>query len=199
MSIPDFATHYHLADKAPFLNLSDLDESELEVVVQDLARRRKDSGLKRVVGRKYMELRRLTEVRLRELFVEAGGKPERAAPHYFCLGACEWFRRLAPDMREIVIPLSELPTDVTSLTYPDSFEAMGFGPRFGLPYTRKPYHDRAYRLEELAQLVNEHGLPNGAADEDYDGYHLRPFEKFVEVQVWSDEPLRRFLPPHATR
>lgn len=46
----DFATHYHLADKRPFLNLSDLDDEELTRVMVDLERRRAECGLKRVFG-----------------------------------------------------------------------------------------------------------------------------------------------------
>ncbi|HWZ91494.1 MAG TPA: hypothetical protein VNW92_21680, partial [Polyangiaceae bacterium] len=151
--LPDCAIHYHLADKAPFLNLSDLAEPELAVVISELARRRAESGLKRIFGQKYIEMRRLTEARLHDLFVEAGGKPERSTPHYFCLGPCEWFRCLAPDMRQVVIPLSALPDHVTSFTYPDSFVAMGFGPRFGLPQVARPYHDRAFRMSQLPEVI----------------------------------------------
>lgn len=56
MDIPDFATHYHLADKAPFQNLSLLYGPELDSVLADLERRRA-AGLKRVFGSKYMTLR----------------------------------------------------------------------------------------------------------------------------------------------
>ena len=77
MDVPDFATHYYLADKKPFLNLSELSESELGLVLGDLERRRTQSDFKRVFGRRYMDLRRLTEGRLLDLFRQAGGKPER--------------------------------------------------------------------------------------------------------------------------
>lgn len=36
--IPDFVTHYHLADKRSFLNLSDLNEPELAAIMEDLER-----------------------------------------------------------------------------------------------------------------------------------------------------------------
>ncbi|HEX3776806.1 MAG TPA: hypothetical protein VHV51_20180 [Polyangiaceae bacterium] len=192
MQIPDCAVHYHLADKQPFLNLSDLAETELASVISDLACRQAESGLKRSFGPRYMEMRRLTETRLFALFVEAGGKPERSAPHYFCLGACEWFRCLAPDMRQVAIPLSALPDGVTSFTYPDSFVAMGFGPRFGLPQMARPYHNQAFRMSQLSEVIRQFGLPSGDADEDYEGYRYRPFEKFIEIQVWSDDPIEPF-------
>ena len=192
MNIPDFVTHYHLADKAPFQNLSTLEGTELDHVLAELQGRR-SAGLKRVFGPKYMALRRLTERRLRELFVEAGGTPELQAPHYFCLGESPWFRGLAPDMRGVTVPLSALPDDVTSFTYPDSVVSMGFGPQFGLPDAPRPYHGRAFRLAELPRIVREFGLPENSATTDYEAYWRRPFEVFIEVQVWSDRPLAPYV------
>lgn len=191
MVIPEFVTHYHLADKAPFRNLSSLDGPELEYVLAELQERR-SAGLKRVFGPKYMALRRLTEHRLRELFVQAGGKPELQAPHYFCLGESAWFRGVAPGMQGVTVPLSALPDDVTSFTYPDSVVSMGFGPQFGLPDVPRPYHGRAFRITDLPDVVRTYGLPGDAAGMDYEDYWRRPFEAFIEVQVWSDAPLAPF-------
>src|SRR5262245_1540371 len=78
--IPDFVTHYHLADKRPFLNVSDLNEPELAAIMEDLERRRASAGLKRVFGNRYMHLRRLTEGSLYYLFRMAGGRPQRKTP-----------------------------------------------------------------------------------------------------------------------
>lgn len=192
ITMPAFATHYHLADKPPFLNLSDLTKTELAVVMRDLDDRRVNSGLKRVFGRRYMELRALTEARLHELFLEAGGRPIRRSPHYFVLGSSEWYRGLSPDTREVVIALEELPSEVTSFTYPDSFTAMEFGPRFKLPQEPRPYHGHVYRLEQLPDVVAQYGLPDDR-DTAYEDYQHRPFEKYIEIQVWSDEPVRMSL------
>lgn len=203
--IPDVATHYHLGSRPPFLNLSDLPPDRLEEVLADLARERADGLSARVFGRRYMELRRRTEERLLSLFLEAGGKPERSTPHYFVLGASSWYEGLAPDMAAFVVRLSDLPTEATSLTIPDSFNSMGFGPAYGLPQEDRAYHDRVYRLEDLPALVSAYGLPdndasadndawagNGSPDDSYDGYQFRPFEKYIEVQLWSDRPLAAY-------
>src|SRR6478735_2807956 len=109
-AIPSFATHYYLAGRAPFLNLSDLSDDAVDAVMSELETLR-DDGLRRVFGRRYMELRRLTEARLRELFVEAGGAPERRAPHYFVLGSSDWYRALFPDTREVRVELAQLPEE----------------------------------------------------------------------------------------
>ena len=186
--VPGFVTHYYLGDREPFLNLSDLAEPDLVDVLADL-RSLRTSGLRRVFGGRYMQLRRLTETRLRERFVEVGGRPERSAPHYFVLGESPWYRELSPTMRSVTLKLGDLPSDVTSFTYPDSFTAMALGPQFGLPRDPKPYHERVYRIEDLERVVTEFGLPEDELDEDYTGYEHRPFEKYIEVQVWSDLPI----------
>jgi hypothetical protein len=141
-----------------------------------------------------MELRQRTEDRLRHLFVAAGGRPERASPHYFVLGSSRWFEGLSTNMQGVVIELTRMPAAVTSCTYPDSFTAMGFGPEYGLPSEPKPYHGRVFSLADLPSLIARYGLPDDVPDQDYEGYQQRPFEKYVEVQLWSDEPVLEFLP-----
>ncbi|WP_172203215.1 hypothetical protein [Niveibacterium sp. COAC-50] len=191
---PTHITHYHLADRRPFLNLSDLADDALQQVLDELnARRSADAGYQRFFGRRYMQLRRLTEARMRELFVAAGGRPERQSPHYFVLGSSEWFRRLAADTRAITLALNTLPADQLSFTYPDSFTAMGFGPQFGLPHVARPYHGQVFRLEALAEVVAQYGLPADEPDAGHADYHLKPFEKYIEVQLWSDAPIASLL------
>jgi hypothetical protein len=175
--------------------LSDLTDDELSDVLGDLHRRRIERGLKRVFGGRYMDLRRLTEAKLRRLFVDAGGKPERISPHYFVLGTSGWYRGLAPDTEEVVVSLTDLASDQTSFTYPDSFTAMGYLPRFGLPYVERPYHGRVFRVEELTGVVERYGLPADDLSGDYAGYQREPFEKYIEVQLWTDDPIRHVWTP----
>ena len=107
---PDFATHYYDGRRRPFQNLSDLQGDELDHVLRELNQNsRSDDAYKRTFGPKYMEMRRRTEMRLRELFSDRGGVIERPSPHYFCLGECRWFAGLYPDTREVRIALEELP------------------------------------------------------------------------------------------
>ncbi len=190
---PDFVTHYYLPGRAPFMNLSELDETALWDVIQELQELRRAGRNQRMFGRTYMAWRKATEAKLHRLFVDVGGRPERSCPHYFVLGTCRWYEQLAPGTQSIALPLSSLPAHATSFTYPDSFAAMGLGPDFGQPYHPQPYHGRVYLLDELAHVVQDHGLPDDAPDSEYEGYHLRPLEKYIEVQLWSDEPVRQFF------
>jgi hypothetical protein len=191
--VPSYATHYHLAGRVPFLNLSDLSPAGREEVLAGLERDRRRSGSRRVFGQRYMELRERTEARLRQLFEAAGGRPERASPHYFVLGSSRWFESLATTMQAVVLDLTGLPAAVTSCTYPDSFTAMGFGSEYGLPSEGKPYHGQVFLLADLPSIIARYGLPDDAPDVEYDGYEQRPFEKYIEVQLWADEPVRDFI------
>lgn len=188
-SVPDVATHYFVAGRPPFLNLSDLPEDELSLAIAALGREHAEGKSQRTFGRRYMDLRRQTEARLRELFAASGGEMQRSAPHYFVLGTSAWFEALSPDMRSVSVSLDDLPKRSTSVTYPDSVVAMRCGAAFGLPDVAKPYHDRVFTLDELPDLIAQYGLPDDEADENYQGYEFREFEKFIEVQVWSDEVL----------
>jgi hypothetical protein len=67
---------------------------------------------------------------------------------------------------------------------------MAFGPQFGLPLEPRPYHKHVFRLPQLKDVIAQYGLPADSAEEGYEGYAHRPFEKYIEVQVWSDEPIR---------
>lgn len=165
MSHPDFVTHYHSVRDTPFRNLSDLAPADLDATVVGLMdRRRNDPNYKRVFGRKYMELRRRTEAKLRALFIDAGGRPKRAAPHYLFLGSSSWFADLYPDTCEVRVPLITLDEATTSITYPDSFVAMRLGEEFGLPVgPMRPYHDRVYRIGELGSglIASRHRVRQG--------------------------------------
>ena len=93
--------------------------------------------------------RRIVEARLYQRFVDAGGRPQRRCPHYFVLGESGWFRGLAADMREVQLCLAALPSDLTSVTYPDSFAAMEVSPEFGLPHVPRPHTAQRLPLRHL--------------------------------------------------
>ncbi len=190
-SLPSFATHYFPGDRLPFLNLSDLDLDEADRVMADMDRLRAAGRQFRPFGRRYLELRRLTEQRLRELFIAAGGQPERAAPHSFVLGASRWWQGLVPGARRARIELADLPPAVTSVTYPDSFVAMEIGPAFGIEQTARPYHGQVFTLDQLPDLVARHGIPDPPWRPEHRDWRTWPEETFIEIQVWADGPLAK--------
>jgi hypothetical protein len=194
VELPAFVTHYYLPGREPFQNLSDLEGEQLDGVVAELVELRRRGVHHRRFGAKYLAWRRLTEQRLRELFIAHGGEPERTAPHYFVLGESTWFRGLGEGMLSVSLPVAALPPLQASCTLVDSFGAMGFGPQFGFPGTPESHLGRVYRLDELAAVVAEYGLPQDLPPDSYDGYEQRPVNTFVEVQLWSDGPIQHLLP-----
>jgi hypothetical protein len=177
--IPEFATHYHLPDREPFLSLSDLDgDIEHPVFVEMLNKHREDTGYRRIYGKKYLEMRMEAENKLRRLFEHRGGKPNRHYPLYFILGESQWFGGLNEDHEKISVPLSEFPNRSTSVTYPDSYIAMS--------REDKPYFEKVYFLDELEEFVSSYGLPEDEEPELYERYWVGDFEKYIEIQVWDD-------------
>ncbi len=191
---PDHACHYWRRSRSPFLNLSDLSAADLRPVLEGLRHERRAGEHRRAFGGRYMALRARTETKLRRLFVEAGGKPERQIPHYFVLGESRWFQGLADDTEVIRFLLRDLPDEVTSFTYPDSFTAMGLAGDYGLPTEERPYHRQVFRLSELDPIISSYGLPPDTPG-GYSGYERRPLEAYVEIQLWSDPPVARWLAP----
>jgi hypothetical protein len=50
----------------------------------------------------------------------------------------------------------------------------------------RPYHGKVFLLQELDEVVARYGLPTDD-DTSYFGYQSPPFEKYIEVQVSSDQ------------
>jgi hypothetical protein len=186
-AVPDFITHYHLPDRQPFLNLSDLDETALTAVLADLHATATSGRSQRRFGPRYMRLRRATERLMRDRFIERGGRPTRRSPHYFVLGESPWFRGLYQDAAEIRIPLARLPSEQVSFTYPDSVTSMGLLAEFGIELPVRPHHGIVFRIEELRDVITRYGLPEGQEPVSYDGHQFEEFEHYIEVQVWTDE------------
>ena len=181
-----FVTHYYRADRRPFANLSDLPDADIDAVLARLG-----TGSRRLFGPRYMALRRATQARMRDLFEEAGGHPVRRHPHYFVLGDSVWFADLYDEPRTVRLPLSRLPTEVTSFTWTDSFTALGLGQHLGVPLPPEEWQRGLHRLERL----DPSRIAGRSAGEDgpYEGYERRPLQHYVEVQLWSDEPVAELL------
>lgn len=182
-----FVTHYYRADRPPFQSLSDVDDSDVETVLASLA-----DGSRRQFGPRYLALRRATEDRARELFVAGGGSPERRHPHYFVLGESRWFAGLYDQPREIRIPLDQLPQASTSFTWVDSIAALGVGKALGIPQPSEDWKQQVCSIDQLDVDATE-AVASSVEPTDYEGHQWRLVDQYVEVQLWSDEPIRRYV------
>jgi hypothetical protein len=180
-TMPDFLSHYYEAARGPFLNLSDLPPDAAETILDGIRREGEIFASKRAVD--YLAIRRGLEDLVRQQFIAKGGIPRRRRPHYLILGACPWLKSWYREGCEVRILLAQVDPATVSFTYGDTFPAMRYG-------DGKPYRKQVYTLAELPALVGEYGLPQ---EWNADG-KLGP-DRYVEAQLWADEPLAAILKP----
>lgn len=179
IAIPDFLTHYYEHACGPFRNLSDLEPSTAENILNAI--RAAGAGFASKRSDDYLRIRRDLEDQVRQLFIEKGGRPQRQRPHYMILGACPWVKSWYSSGQEVCIPLAEFPSEGVSFTYGDTFPAMRM-------QDGKPYRRQVYVMRELPDLIAAYGLPQ---EWNADG-SLAP-ERYIEAQVWDDAPLKAYL------
>jgi hypothetical protein len=178
-AIANFLSHYYEAAHGPFRNLSDLPLAEAEKVLTRIRQAGNVFASRR--SSDYLMIRRDLEERVRRSFIEKGGKPRRQQPHYLIVGECSWLKSWYQEGCELRIPLEVFEADIVSLTYGDTFPAMRYA-------DGKPYRGQVYTLAELPFLVRTYGLPQIW---NADGQHGP--ERYIEAQVWADEPLLPYL------
>lgn len=182
-----YATHYHRGDRRPFQSLSALDDRDVDAVLATLA-----GGSRRRFGPRYLALRRATEAKARDLFTKVGGRPLRRHPHYFVLGRSPWFAGLYDDPREMRIALADLPPAATSFTWTDSIGALGLGHHLGVPSPVEAWKRLLHPLDQLDLAVAD-SLASSAEEDDYEGYQQRLVDQYVEIQLWTDEPVAGWM------
>jgi hypothetical protein len=79
-----------------------------------------------------------------------------------------------------------------TFTYPDSMASLPLATGAEHARDRKPYHGRVFTLREIEAVVAEFGMPGQRWRTDPSMHH----DKFIEVQVWDDRPIKRFLRPY---
>jgi hypothetical protein len=177
--VPDFLSHYYEAAAGPFSNLSMLPPEQAERILEGI-RQRGDRFASQRAG-DYLQVRRGLEELVRKRFIERGGKPKLARPHYMILGACPWLLGWYADGRGLRIPLKAFCADTLSFTYGDTFPAMRLK-------DGKPYRGQVYVLSELEEVVGLYGLPQEWNPDGRGGA-----ERYIEAQVWDEELLQKYL------
>ena len=179
MSVPDFLTHYYEFSKGPFRNLSFLAVEQAESILQEL--RAAGGSFASQRSSDYLAIRRGLEEKVRSLFVNKGGRPRLARPHYMILGVCPWVMSWYQDGREVRIPLAAFDPLTISFTYGDTFPAMRYP-------DGKPYRGQVFTLAEIPEIVRLYGLPQDCNSDGKAGP-----DRYIEAQVWEDGPIRQFL------
>jgi len=179
LSVPDFLSHYYESSAGPFSNLSMLPLEQAEQILEQIRRDGNRFASRR--ANDYLEKRLELETKIRKRFEEKGGKPALIRPHYMILGTCPWLKGWYVDGRELQIKLASIPEDSVSFTYGDSFPAMNY--RDG-----KPYRGQVYVMSELREVIRQYGLP-----QDWNPDGRGGPERYIEAQIWNDNPLREYL------
>ena len=175
---PTFLTHYYECAGGPFRNLSHLPLPEAEHILAQIRQQGGVFASQRADD--YLLIRCQLEERVRRLFVEKGGRPRLTRPHYMILGICPWLKGWYIEGCEVCIPLSCFSPDIVSFTYGDTFPAMRYA-------DGKPYRGQVYVLDELADLIRRHGLPQVWNIDGKGGP-----DRYIEAQIWDEAPLRPF-------
>lgn len=178
--LPNVLSHYYEKANGPFRSLSDLPLDQAEKVLATIRKAGNSFASKRASD--YLTVRAELEARVRQLFIEKGGQPKRSHPHSMILGTSAWLKSWYQNGQEICIPLAHFAPETVSFTYGDLFPAMRY-------QDGKSYRGQVYLIAELESLINHFGLP-----QDWNADGLFGPDRYIEAQVWDDQPLRPFLP-----
>lgn len=176
----DSLYHYYEAHKGPFLSLSTLPADEAQRIMELIRQDARLFASRRAAD--YLAVRKALEIQLRDLSMQKGGSPSLLRPHYMIVGACPWLEQWYREGAALQIPLSAFRMEQISFTYGDSFPAMRY-------QDGKPYRGQVYTLPELPELIAEYGLP-----QEWNAAGQHGPERYIEAQIWDDEPLQTYLP-----
>lgn len=173
--------HYYEKSLGAFNNLSDLPIEEAEEVLTNIKQKRVSCfAAKRDAG--YMKRRVEYEELARELFIQKGGLPIRRAPHYMVVESCEWLNSWYEEGRYVKIPIDQFDLNTVSFTYGDMHPTLS--PRVN---DGKEYRKKVYTYDEILKIIDQYGLP-----QIWNGDGRFGPERYIEVQIWSDETINRY-------
>ena len=182
-AFPTVITHNFHSERGAFKNICSLPRPEAEVILDEI----------RATGTRNIKANYLTRRHAVESWLIRESKKKVNAitlsrPIYFFLGDFADGKDSSRP-QSCVIPLHYFPQDVLTFTYPDSMASLPIALEDKhLPH-RREYHGQVFTLEEIQAVVAEHGLPNDRWKHD----PARQYDRFIEVQVWNDAPIKRFL------
>lgn len=174
-------THYHHTAEPPFQNLSALSEAEALVVIDRLWPRSGAVYRRFRDPQKYLQQRRATEDWLRQTFIQQGGKPQSAYPHYFVVGRSRWIEAGYEGAYGMVqMPIGDFPIETVSFTYPDSMISHWLQDQTDQVFYQPEYHGQVFGLSAINQVIATLGLPG----DTWRSTPTRQYDIFIEAQVW---------------
>ncbi len=87
------------------------------------------------------------------------------------------------------MPLAAFSPDVLTFTYPDSMASLPIARQDDHVAHRKDYHGQVFTLCEITAVVARFGMPGDRWKTD----PSMQYDRFIEVQVWDDRPIKRSM------
>jgi hypothetical protein len=181
--LPKVVTHNYDPERGPFRNICGLPRSEANGILREIAA----SG-RRTIKPDYLDRRFATEEWLQSEKQRKLGPTRLARPIYFFLGDFADGQDASRPL-SIVMLLADFPPDVVTFTYPDSMASVAIARYDRHVRHRNDYHGQVFTLNEIRDVIAIHGMPA-------DRWKIEPsmqYDRFVEMQVWDDLPVRRLL------
>ncbi len=175
---------YHFYDKrnGPFRSLTAISEAEASAVLENIKKERPGSlAAQRDIS--YITKRRNCENVVREEAAKKGILMDIRSPHYMVVEFSPWLSTWFEQPGLLKIPIEEFDTRKLSFTYGDSMPT--FSP---LVNDGKEYRKKFYDFEEILKIIDKYGLP-----QDWNDNGAHGPERYIEVQVWSDDPVKKYL------
>lgn len=88
-------------------------------------------------------------------------------------------------------PYASCPPATTSFTWVDSITALGLGLDLGVPQPQEPWKRALHQLDQLDLMMADSLAPDIPVN--YEGHQKRLLDHYVEIQLWADEPIARYL------
>ena len=174
--------HYYERENGPFRSISELSDTEAEEILRRIRVEKPDIFLAKR-PEDYVQKRRKFEGILRSEFLKKGGLAERNTPHYLVVEEVPFFEKWYEDTARIIVDTSELDLRTVSFTYGDSHPTFSGNVKDG-----KEYRNTLYTYDEILKIIDKYGLPQIWNPD----FKYGP-ECYIEVQVWSDRGLERWL------
>jgi hypothetical protein len=178
-------THYHHENDAPFQSLSALTNEAALNVIANLRDREGWVYRRFRHPEQYLQQRRKTESWVRQEFIQKGGQPISAYPHYFVIERAKWIEEgYGGECCVVQFPISAFRSEHVSFTYPDSMISDWLKHQINQPFYRPEYHGQVFGLSEISKIIDEFGIP----DEEWRTEKTRQYDLFIEAQVWTSIP-----------
>jgi len=181
--LPEVITHNYDPARGPCRNICALPDVEAERILDDI----RASGLRNLKP-DYLQRRRSTEDWLIRERRRKLGPTRLERPVYFFLGDFADGKD-ASRPAALVLPLRDFPPEALTFTYADSMASLAIATANDHRPHRKRCHGEVFTLDEIGSVVAEFGMPGERWRTD----PAMKYDRFIEVQVWDDRPIRNWL------